>query len=170
MRSQVFQCCVGLIYFLFSSLPLGVPSSTTFWGMHLANRCLYQFSGSPCDIHRSSSLRHQKSKNAHPLSHVSVNGCKPAISLGVVLRAALTKETWKQGKSSLHLHRSQGSKQHQFTLLLLKLKQYILNLVSMFLFSKIIKKKFESEPNSYLCAPILTPATFTIAKTWKQSK
>ena len=63
---------------------------TTFWEMHLANHCLYQFSRSRCDIRRSSSLRHRKSKNAHPLSHVSMNGCKPAISLWVWFSEQLT--------------------------------------------------------------------------------
>lgn len=56
---------------------------------------------------------------------------------------------------SLHLHRSQGSKQHQITLLLLKLKQYVfkLSLYVPFLKNNVSSEEFESESNSYLCAP-----------------
>ena len=56
---------------------------------------------------------------------------------------------------SLHLHRSQGSKQHQITLLLLKLKQYIFkfSLYVPFLKNNVSSEEFESESNSYLCAP-----------------
>lgn len=125
MRSQVFQCCVGLIYLLFSSLPPEVPSSTTFWGMHLANHCLYRFSRSHCDIHRYSSLRHQKSKNVHLSSRVSMNGCKSAISLWCGSQSSSPKDLENKGTCSLHLHSSQGSEQHQITLLHLNLKHYI---------------------------------------------
>lgn len=156
MRSQVFQWCVGLIYLPFSSLPPEVPSSTTFWGMHLANHCLYRFSRSHCDIHRYSSLRHQKSKNVHLSSRVSVNGCKSAINLWVWFSEQLTqKDLENKGTCSLHLLSSQGSEQHQITLLLLNLKHYTskLSLHVSFLKNNVSSEEFKSESNSYICAP-----------------
>ena len=49
-------------------------------------------------------------------------------------------------KCSLHLHRSQGSKQHQITLLLLKLKQYIFKLSLYVPFLKNNQKNLNQNP------------------------
>lgn len=155
MRSPVFQCCVGLIYLPFSSLPPEVPSSTTSWGctwQTLVFTSLAEATVTYIDILHwdTRRVRMYICRAVCPRMAASqrlVSGCG--------FQSSSPKDLENKGTCSLHLLSSQGSEQHQITLLLLNLKHYTskLSLHVSFLKNNVSSEAFKSESNSYICAP-----------------
>lgn len=155
MRSQVFQCCVGLIYLPFSSLPPEVPSSTTIWGMHFAH---HVFTGLAETTVTYTDILHWDTRRVRMYIYGAMclwMAASQRLVSGCGFQSSSPKDLENKGTCSLHLLSSQGSEQHQITLLLLNLKHYTskLSLHVSFLKNNVSSEEFKSESNNFICAP-----------------